>query len=137
MRHFRAPPGLRGFAYQGHSIRSLGASAMAAIVVPRHVCVWLGGWKRGSVVVDALYIDPTFQPSSAVFALYGWALSHRYTADMGTVEAATTLPDPLAPAAPQPPAPTAHDTSPYVRVARSIAMRAAAMGYGARGVRRS
>ena len=108
---------------------------MAAIGVPRHVYVWLGGWKRGSVVVDALYVDPTFQPSAAALALYGWALSHQYTADAGTVVATTTLPDPRAPAAPQPPAPTAADTPPHVRVARSIAMRAAAMGYGA-GARR-
>ena len=72
-----------GFAYQGHSLRSLGASAMAAIGVPRHIYVWLGGWARGSNVVDRCYIDPTFQPSAAAFALYGWALSRQFTAARG------------------------------------------------------
>ena len=66
-----APP---GFAFQGHSLRSLGTSACAAIGVPRHVYVWLGGWTRGSGVVDKHYIDPTFQPSPAAFSLLGWAL---------------------------------------------------------------
>ena len=44
-----APP---GFAYQGHSIRSMGASCMAAIGVDRHIYVWIGGWACGSTTVD-------------------------------------------------------------------------------------
>ena len=44
-----APP---GFAYQGHSIRSLGASGMAAIGVPRTTIGWVGGWKKGSDVPE-------------------------------------------------------------------------------------
>ena len=75
----RAP---EGFAYQGHSLRSLGASGMAAIGVPRHIYVWLGGWARGSNVVDRCYIDPTFQPSPAAFALFGWALGRQFTASL-------------------------------------------------------
>ena len=116
-----APP---GFVYQGHSLRSLGASAMAAIGVPRHVYVWLGGWVRGSSVVDAHYIDPTFQPSPAAYAFYGWALTSSYAADAGTVVHATTLPDPLglAPASPAR-GPTEVDTPPHVRAARRIARR--------------
>ena len=55
----QAPP---GFAYLGHSIRSMAASAMAAIGVPRHVYIFVGGWARGSTVVDKHYIDPTFRP---------------------------------------------------------------------------
>lgn len=94
-----------GFAYQGHSIRSLGASAMAAIGVPRHVYIWLGGWKRGSGVVDECYVDPTFQPSPAAYALYGWALSHQYSAGAGTAERAIPLPDPRL----MMPAPTARE----------------------------
>ena len=46
----------QGFAYQGHSLRSGGTSAMAAIGVERHIYIWLGGWVRGSDVVDRLYL---------------------------------------------------------------------------------
>jgi hypothetical protein len=113
-----APP---GFAYLGHSIRSLGVSAMAAIGIPRHIYVWLGGWARGSAVVDRCYIDPTFQPSAAAFSLYGWALG-QYAADAGSVVTATTLPDPQMRAA-QPPAPTARDTPPREVVSRAVARR--------------
>jgi integrase len=117
--HIAAPP---GFRYMGHSLRSLGASAMAAIGVPRHVYVWLGGWARGSGVVDAHYIDPTFQPSAAAFAFYGWVLTHSYSADSGTVVRTTTLPDPHE-TAPSPPCtgPTLRDTPPHIRAARRIA----------------
>jgi len=66
-----APPGVRvptpGFAYRGHSMRSLGASAMAAIGMPRHVYIWIGSWAWGSSVVDRCYIDPTFFPSAAAY----------------------------------------------------------------------
>jgi hypothetical protein len=84
-----------GFAYQGHSIRSGGASAMAAIGVERHLFIWLGGWARGSTTVDRHYLDPTVLPSPAAFALYGWALSRQYYASPGEVVAASRLPDPL------------------------------------------
>jgi hypothetical protein len=87
-----APP---GFAYQGHSLRSLGASAMAAIGVERHIYGWLGGWARGSQTVERDYVDPTVLPTPAAYALYGWALSRQYAAGPGVVVAATVLPDPL------------------------------------------
>ena len=84
-----------GFAYLGHSIRSMGASAMAALGVPRHAYIFIGGWARGSTVVDKHYIDPTFTPSPAARELYGWLLAHAYTADAtGTWETGTVLPDP-------------------------------------------
>ena len=115
----RPPP---GFAYLGHSLRSLGASAMAAIGVPRHIYIWLGGWARGSSVVDRCYIDPTFAPSAAAYALYGWALQRRFAADQGTVVRTTTLPDPrtTAPA----PGPTLPESPAHVRAARGILRRA-------------
>jgi hypothetical protein len=110
----RAPP---GFAYQGHSLRSLGASAMAAIGVPRHLYIWLGGWVRGSSVVDKHYIDPTFRPSAEAFAFYGWARSSTFATGAGTVVRPTTLPDPLGLA----PEPTLQEaTPPHVRLARHI-----------------
>ena len=87
-----APP---GFAYQGHSLRSMGASSMAAIGVERHLYTWICGWARGSEVVEKLYIDPTVLPDAACYAFYGWALSRQYAADAGVVVAATRLPDPL------------------------------------------
>ena len=118
----RAPP---GFAYLGHSLRSLGASAMAAIGVPRHIYIWLGGWARGSSVVDRCYIDPTFAACPAAYALYGWALSGLYGADAGTVVRATTLPDPrlTAPA----PGQTLPESPAHVRAARAIRQRAATL----------
>ena len=112
----RAPP---GFAYLGHSLRSLGASAMAAIGVPRHIYIWLGGWARGSGVVDRCYIDPTFAPCAAAYALYGWALQRRFSADSGTIVRAQTLPDPRL-AAPAP-GPTLPESPAHVRAARAIA----------------
>ena len=67
---------------------------MAAIGVPRHTYVYIGGWARGSVVVDKHYIDPTFRPTPAAHSLYGWLLSNSYVAGPGTVEAGVPLPDP-------------------------------------------
>lgn len=86
-----APP---GFAYLGHSIRSMAASAMAAIGVARHTYIFVGGWARGSTVVDKHYIDPTFRPSAAARSLYGWLLASAYEADAGTVEVGEPLADP-------------------------------------------
>ena len=114
-----------GFAYQGHSLRSLGASAMAAIGVERHIYIWLGGWARGSSVVDRCYIDPTFMPSPAAYALYGWALSRQYSAGAAEVVRATCLPDPrvMQPAAVAPP-PTLPDVTPaHIRLARRLGSR--------------
>jgi hypothetical protein len=88
-----------GFAYQGHSIRSGGASAMSAIAIPRHLTVWLGGWAAGSVTVDKHYIDPSVLPTPAAFALYGWALLRCFEADSGVVVRRVPLPDPLEEAA--------------------------------------
>eukprot|EP00900_Chrysochromulina_parva_P016827 jgi/Chrpa1/25145/Chrysochromulina_OHIO_Genome00025012-RA len=59
-----------------------------------HIYIWLGGWARGSGVVDRCYIDPTFAPSPAAYALFGWALMRHFSADAGTIVRATTLPDP-------------------------------------------
>ena len=86
-----APP---GFAYQGHSLRSMGASCMAAIGIERHIYVWVGGWARGSDTVDKHYIDPTVLPTPAAYALWGWALTRQYTADAGMIEWHEPLPDP-------------------------------------------
>ena len=98
---------------------------MAAIGVPRHIYIWLGGWARGSGVVDRCYIDPTFAACPAAYALYGWALTNRYSADAGTVVRATTLPDPRlsAPA----PGPTLPESPAHVRAARAIRQRARAL----------
>ena len=83
-----------GFAYQGHSIRSMAASAMAAIGVSRPTYIFIGGWARGSTVVDKHYIDPTFAPSAATRALYGWLLEHAYDASLRVPERGEPLPDP-------------------------------------------
>ena len=90
--HVRAPA---GFAYLGHSIRSMGASSMAAIGVEPHLYRWIGGWQRGSVVVEKHYVDPTVLPTPAAYALYGWALTRQYTASAGVRVEAEVLPDPL------------------------------------------
>ena len=90
--HVTAPP---GFAYLGHSLRSLGASAMLAIGVERHVIVWLGGWASGGSTMEKHYLDPTVLPTAAAFALYGWALTRQYSSGDAIVCVATTLPDPL------------------------------------------
>ena len=87
----QAPP---GFAYMGHSLRSMGTSCMAAIGVARHIYVWIGGWVRGSDVVDKHYVDPTVLPTPAAFELWGWALTRQYHADAGVIEWAQVLPDP-------------------------------------------
>ena len=88
----RAPP---GFAYQGHSIRSMGASCMSAIGVDRVIIHFLGGWQRGSATMERDYIDPTVMPSPAAFMLYGWALDRQYSVGSGSIERAVPLPDPL------------------------------------------
>lgn len=87
-----APP---GFAYLGHSLRSLGASAMSAIGVDRHVVIWIGGWAPGGFTMDRHYLDPTMLPTPAAYALYGWALSRQYACGDPVVCAAVALPDPL------------------------------------------
>ena len=83
-----------GFAYRGHSIRSMGASCMEAIGISRIITVWLGGWARGSTTMEKHYIDPTVLPSPAAYAFWGWALSRQYQADAGVTERGTVLPDP-------------------------------------------
>ena len=84
-----------GFAYPGHSIRSAGASIMAAIGVPRYLYTWLGGWARGSTTVEKHYLDPTVLPIPAAYALYGWALSRGFESDAPVSGTTSTLPDPL------------------------------------------
>ena len=76
----QAPP---GFVYLGHSIRSGSASAMAAIGVPRHLYVWVGGWSPTSRTVDKHYIEPTVMPTPAAHALFGWLLQRSYQSDAG------------------------------------------------------
>ena len=88
----RAPP---GFVYQGHSIRSMGASNMSAIGVDRVIIHFLGGWARGSPTMERDYVDPTVLPSPEAFMLYGWALSRQYSVGVGSVERAILLPDPM------------------------------------------
>ena len=88
----RAPP---GFVYQGHSIRSMGASHMSAIGVDRVIIHFLGGWARGSPTMERDYIDPTVMPSAEAFMLYGWALSRQYSVGVGSIERAVPLPDPM------------------------------------------
>ena len=94
---------------------------MAAIGVPRHAYVWLGGWKRGSGIIDECYVDPTFAPSATAYELHNWALARKFTADAGTAAAATTLPDP------REPSPTARDTPPHRVAARAILARMRAL----------
>ena len=85
----------QGFAYLGHSLRAGAVSAMAAIGVPRHLYVWLGGWSPSSRTVDKHYIDPTVLPTPACYQLWGWALTRQSCADAGVVVRAVPLPDPL------------------------------------------
>ena len=72
----------------------MAASAIAAIGVSRPTYIFIGGWARGSTVVDKHYIDPTFSPSAAARALYGWLLEHAYDASLGVPERGEPLPDP-------------------------------------------
>ena len=88
----------QGFAYLGHSLRAGAVSAMAAIGVPRHLYVWLGGWSPSSRTVDKHYIDPTVLPSPAAFELFGWALSRQFVSGDGVPEVFVPLPDPRDPA---------------------------------------
>ena len=82
-------------------------------------------WIAGRRLITRFSLHDT-APSAAAYALYGWALAHRYTAEAGTVEAAVPLPDPRLP--PAAPPPTARDTPPHRVAARAIAARAAALG---------
>ena len=88
----RAPP---GFAYLGHSLRSLGASMCSALDIARRVWVWLGGWAPGSTTPDVHYVDPTVLPTPAGIALYGWMMSRSYDTCERVAGSATVLPDPL------------------------------------------
>ena len=87
-----APP---GFAYLGHSMRSEGASCMAAIGVDSILIKWIGGWAKGSATMERDYVDPTVLPSPDAYAFWGWALSRQYAAGAAAAEAFTPLPDPL------------------------------------------
>ena len=80
-------PSLEGEAYRQSARYSVTPRAL-----PRTPIV--GGWARGSTVVDKHYIDPTFRPTPAAHALYGWLLSSSYSAGPGTVEVGVPLPDP-------------------------------------------
>ena len=71
------PP--KGFAYLGHSLRSGGASAAAAIGVPAFRANWLGGWAPSSNTREKHYVDPTVLPSTAAFQLLGWLLHASFT----------------------------------------------------------
>ena len=72
-----APP---GFAYQGHSLRSGGASAAEAIGVSRYRGNWLGGWSQTGSTRERHYLDPSITPTPAAYALLGWLLDGDYTA---------------------------------------------------------
>ena len=84
------------FAYQGPPLRSVGTSCMAAIGVPSHIYIWIGGWTASRSVVAKHYIDPTVLPSPAAYAFWGWALGRQYSADAGVACRPTVLPDPRA-----------------------------------------
>ncbi|KAL1523891.1 hypothetical protein AB1Y20_018810 [Prymnesium parvum] len=72
-----APP---GFAYLGHSLRSGASSAAEAIRVSRYKGNWLGGWSQTGRTRELHYIDPSFQPTPASYAFFGWLLEGRYQA---------------------------------------------------------
>ncbi|KAL1510258.1 hypothetical protein AB1Y20_006582 [Prymnesium parvum] len=72
-----APP---GFAYLGHSLRSGASSAAEAIHVSRYKGNWLGGWSQTGRTRELHYIDPSFQPTPAAYAFFGWLLEGRYQA---------------------------------------------------------
>jgi len=65
----QAPP---GFAYLGHSLRSGASSAAEAIHVSRYRGNWLGGWSQTGRTRELHYIDPSFQPTPAAYAFFGW-----------------------------------------------------------------
>ena len=91
--HVQAPP---GFAYLGHSLRSMGASVCVAIDVERIIWCWLGGWVPGSTTPDVHYVDPTVLPTPAGYALYGWMLSRSYSTGEPDESTAPLLADPRA-----------------------------------------
>ena len=68
---------------------------MAAIGIDRTVYTWVCGWAKGSDVPEKHYVDPTFPPTPACYALYGWLLRRTFTVDAGVYERARVLPDPL------------------------------------------
>ncbi|KAL1530324.1 hypothetical protein AB1Y20_001233 [Prymnesium parvum] len=72
-----APP---GFAYLGHSLRSGASSTAEAIGVSRYRGNWLGGWAQTGNTREAHYMDPSFQPTPAAFAWFGWLLSGDFDA---------------------------------------------------------
>ena len=57
--------------------------------------MWLGGWARGSTMVEKHYLDPTVLPTPAAFGLYGWALSRGLESNAPISGTTSTLPDPL------------------------------------------
>jgi len=63
-----------GFAYLGHSLRSGASSAAEAIRVSRFRGNWLGGWAQSGNTRELHYMDPSFQPTPAAFAWFGWLL---------------------------------------------------------------
>lgn len=77
------------------------------------VYVWLGGWVRGRDVLAAVYNDPTFMPSPAAYALYGWVITRHYSADAGV---AVTF-EPLPNLRDEAPSPTQRETPPHERLA--------------------
>jgi len=74
----RAPP---GFAYLGHSLRSGASSAAEAIRVSKYKGNWLGGWSQTGRTRELHYIDPSFQPTPASYAFFGWLLEGQYRAE--------------------------------------------------------
>ena len=79
-----------GFAYQGHSLRSGGASAAEAIGVSSFRANWLGGWSQTSKTRELHYVDPSIAPSPAAYSLLGWLLSAAF--DTNPAECLTTIP---------------------------------------------
>ena len=84
-----------GFAYLGHSLRSGGVSTMACMGISRPVYVWVGGWARGSSVVDRDYLDPTMLPSPDAYSIFGWLLEREFAVGPGVAAERSRLPDPL------------------------------------------
>lgn len=72
-----APP---GFAYLGHSLRSGASSAAEAIRISKYKGNWLGGWSQTGRTRELHYIDPSFQPTPASYAFFGWLLEGQYQA---------------------------------------------------------
>ena len=77
-------------------------------------------------ILAAVCIDPTFMPSPAAYALYGWAITRHYSADAGVAVTFEPLPD----LRDEAPSPTQRETSPHEdhAAARRIFARDAAAG---------